>query len=363
MTMTRRDGKVLPLLLALLLLWPLGAEGQESGDALVLHFLDVGQGDALLVQDPSGRTLLYDGGPQRDRALEHLRDLGVTNLDLVVASHPHLDHIGGLPRVLEAYEPTYVLDSDLDHTTQAYERYLEAVQTSGAQLLAPEERSITLGTSTLHVMPPPGREEWGLNDNSVGLVLEYGEFRAVLPGDAETDQWEWWLEEGHVPQGPIEVHKASHHGSHNGDTPAGMERLRPETVLIGVGADNPYDHPHSTAMALYEGVGAEVYRTDLQGTIRITAEPDGRYVVEPQRAAVARQGDGPDDGDDRCVDINKAPIDELQGIVHIGRSRAQDLIALRGNQRFEGIEDLTRVPGIGPARVDDIIGEGLACLN
>lgn len=362
MSAPQRAGRIpLPLLL-FAAAWTLPLEAQD--EPLLLHFLDVGQGDAVLIEEPEGGAVLYDGGPQRDRALEHLEALGVDELDLVVASHPHLDHIGGLPAVLRAYEPRFVLDNALTHTTRAYERYLEAVRDSGAELLEPEERTVTLGSAELHVLPPPGREAWGLNDNSVGVVVEYGEFRATLPGDAETEQLAWWLEEGHVPEGPVEVHKASHHGSRNGDTREGIERLLPETVVIGVGADNQYGHPHEEALALYRAVNADVYRTDGHGSVRVVAREDGTYEVEPEReapVAAADEGVEPDLGG--CVDVNEAGVEELQRIVHVGEARAEAIVELRRERPFGSVEDLTRVRGIGPTRVEEIVEEGLGCVE
>ena len=246
---------------------------------LEIHVLDVGQGDAILIRTPEGRTMLYDGGPSRDGALDHLRALGIRSLDLVVASHPHADHIGGLAAVIEAYRPPSVLDNGLPHTTQTYERYLTAIRDAGSRLLEPEARTLTLGSVSLDVLPPPGVASWGLNDNSVGLVVRFGAFRMTLPGDAEERLWGWWLDEGLVPDGPIEVHRASHHGSRNGDTAEGIGRLAPRLVVIGVGSSNQFGHPHAEALALYSEGGARVLRTDRDGSIHITATRDGQFRV------------------------------------------------------------------------------------
>ncbi|TVP55841.1 MAG: MBL fold metallo-hydrolase [Gemmatimonadales bacterium] len=261
----------------------------EPAGELEIFVLDVGQGDAILIRTPEGRTILYDGGPSRTAALDHLRELGVESLDLVVASHPHADHIGGLAAVIEAYRPPSVLDNGLPHTTQTYERYLTAVREAGSRLLEPEARTLTLGSVTLDVLPPPGVASWGLNDNSVGIVVRFGEFRMTLGGDAEERQWAWWLDEGHVPEGPVEIHKASHHGSRNGDTAGAISRLGPRTVVIGVGAGNQFGHPHEEALALYRGVGATILRTDRDGTVSITATSDGQFRVTTEDASLSHR--------------------------------------------------------------------------
>jgi competence protein ComEC len=248
--------------------------------ALELHFVDVGQGDAVVIVAPDRRAVVYDGGPSADALARYLRGLDLDEVVLVVASHPHADHIAGLPAVLEAYRPRFVLDNGLEHTTQTFERYLAAVERSGAQLLEPSARTITLGDVRLHVLPSPVEPSWEHNDNSVGLVIEYGAFRASLTGDAERRLFEWWLEA--VPElfDPVQVHKASHHGSDAGDTGAALARLQPEIVVVSAGRDNAFGQPHCGALVRYFDAGAVVYRTDWHGTVVVRVERDGGFGVK-----------------------------------------------------------------------------------
>lgn len=251
---------------------------------LEVHFIDVGQGDAVLVRSPSGQTVLYDGGRSRDTVLEYLQRVGVSSLDLVIASHPDADHIGGLAAAVRAYRPRFYLDNGLPYSTRTYEDLLLAVQEAGSQVLEPTARRVGLGDAELQVIPPPGIEAWGNNDNSVGVVITYGDFRAALTGDAEHAQVGWWLE--NVPEllEPVQVYKSSHHGSPKGDSAGSIGAFRPETVVISVGLDNAYGHPAPEIRALYESVRATVYRTDLQGTVVVTAAADGSYTVRTERA-------------------------------------------------------------------------------
>ena len=135
----------------------------------------------------------------------------------------------------------------------------------------------------MQILPPPGVESLGNNDNSVGVVLEYGAFRAALTGDAERAEMNWWVE--HVPDllAPVDVYKAAHHGSENGDSPLSMSTFKPKAVVIGVGLDNAYGHPTERALRLYQAIGAQVYRTDLQGTVVVHASQDGSYTVTTER--------------------------------------------------------------------------------
>jgi competence protein ComEC len=272
------------------------AAGRPTGTEapLTLHFLDVGQGDAVLIRSAEGRHVLYDGGRSASVTLAHLERLGVEEIELVVASHAHADHIGGLAEVVRRYRPRFFMDNGLPHATQAYRRLLEAVEEAGSQLLEPGARRITLDDAVLHVLPPPGRAEWGQNDNSVGLLLEHGDFLASLGGDAERRQWAWWL--NHHPDllPRVRLHKASHHGSRNGDAPAALRALRPGLVVISLSATNSYGHPHAEALSRYAEVGATVLRTDLHGSVTVEGYRDGSYRVRVERGEAALLAPAPD---------------------------------------------------------------------
>jgi len=266
------------LVLALLLI-ACGSSQPVNAQELKLHFIDVGQGDSVLIQSPSGQNVLYDGGRQDDDALAYLQSVGVTKLNLVIASHADADHIGGLEAVVDYYKPKLFLDNGLPHPTQTYEGLLRAVRDAGSQLVPPTARRIGLGEASLQVIPPPDDPSLSSNDHSVGVIVSYGEFDAAMTGDAEQPEFAWWL--ANVPDllTPVEVYKSAHHGSPNGDSPDSVETFDPETVVISVGLDNSYGHPSEQALALYESIGANIYRTDLQGTVIVTASADETYQV------------------------------------------------------------------------------------
>lgn len=299
----------------LLLLLVLAACQRPSGQ-LELHFIDVGQGDAVLIRAPSGQNVLYDGGRPSEAALDYLEQVGVTNLELVVASHPDADHIGGLAAVVTRYRPRLFLDNGLPHDTQTYTELLEAVRDAGSELVAPTARRITLGDVSLQVLPPPGDSSLSSNDNSIGLIVSFGRFGAALTGDAERAEFDWWLENVANLLTPVEVYKAAHHGSPNGDSQESMDAFRPETVVISVGADNSYGHPSAEALALYRAADAMVYRTDQNGSITVVADASGSFEVRMQNprtgqewepGAVQGEGDSspmPDTFSDRdCSDF------------------------------------------------------------
>lgn len=256
--------------------------------SLKVHFVDVGQGDAVLIQSPSGQNVVYDGGEAVDRMVAYLQAAGVSRVDLVVASHNHADHIGGLAEVVRRYRPRFYLDNGIPATTLTYRRLLTSVEQAGSQLLEPTARRVSLGDATLQVVSPPGIAAWDQNSNSVGIVVEYGTFRLSLAGDAEPREWSWW--NARYPQflSPVHVHKASHHGSRTGDTAAAVASLSPEIVVISAGHNNRYGHPHADALLRYASERSIVYRTDLDGTVVVAAERSGRYNVRVARGEGAQ---------------------------------------------------------------------------
>jgi beta-lactamase superfamily II metal-dependent hydrolase len=249
------------------------AQHDPASGRLELTFLDVGQGDAILIRSPEGKTALVDAGPG-DLTTE-LQRLGVDTIDLAVASHAHADHIGGMDEVIERFPVRYYLDNGMPHTTSTYRRLMEQVRERDLTYLRAEARALRLGSATIRVLPPdPDAEEQ--NDRSIALVVEFGSFRALLTGDSEIEALAHFVRIG-VPQ--VTVLKAAHHGSRNGVTPAWLAATKPRVVVISCGRENPYGHPHAWALRYYEGSGAEVYRTDRDGTITVLADGEGTYEV------------------------------------------------------------------------------------
>lgn len=270
-------------LVATLLLTVLLALSLAAAQALELHFIDVGQGDAVLIRSASGHNTLYDGGRSAGTVLAYLRSVGVESLDLVIASHADADHIGGLIDVISAYRPRYFMDNGVPHTTATYRRLLGAVAAAGSGYLEPTGRTIAMGDVRLQVLPPPGDAKLGQNDNSIGIIVEYGTFRAALTGDATPQQFEWWARHSPELMAPVTIYKASHHGSRNGDTRTSLGAFLPEAVIISVGANNGYGHPAEEASLLYQSVAARVFRTDLQGSVLVHVDVGGSYRVEADR--------------------------------------------------------------------------------
>ncbi len=247
---------------------------------LELRFIDVGQGDAILVRN-DGASVLIDTGPD-DAIADQLTGFGVTSLDLLAISHNHADHLGGADAVLAAFTVRRFLDNALPAKTKSQEVVLRLAEARGAAYLGAEERVIELGNARLRVIQPvdgvPGDAQ---NNHSLALLLERGKFRALMTGDSEVELINAWLQRGVIPD--VDVLKAAHHGSRNGVTPAWLTTTKPEVVVVSCGAGNDYGHPHPMALRYYQTGGRRVLRTDQVGDIIVWVSEDGAYRVETAR--------------------------------------------------------------------------------
>lgn len=272
MSFLRSQFAALALALACLVLQPpSGLAAQE----LRIRFLNVGQGDAALITTPEGRSVLIDAGPRSQAVADSLVAWHIDTLDFVVASHAHADHIGGMAEVLRRVVVRYYVDNGIGYTTATYKRTSDAVMASGAMYLRPEARTLTVGSVRFRVVPPPAgaRDQ---NEASVGILLEFGEFRALFTGDSELGELGYWLAHDSIPR--VQVLKVAHHGSGNGSSTVWARAEQPMLAVFSVGR-NRYGHPAAGVVALWRSVGAKVVRTDQHGTIEVLADSTGQFTV------------------------------------------------------------------------------------
>ena len=255
----------------------------EQREVLELIFLDVGQGDAIVIRSPEGKVALVDAGPSAE-IVGLLYSHGIDSIDIAIASHPHADHIGGMAGVIRSIPVRYYMDNGVPHTTATYQQLLRILRRSSITYLEATQRTIQLGSVDLHVLPLPSGGDWSLNDQSIGLVVQFGEFTALLTGDSEVGELNHFLSHGVAD---VKVLKAAHHGSRDGVIPAWLSATKPKVVVISVGADNPYRHPDAWALRYYEAAASEVYRTDRDGEVKVIAAADGGYAVSTGRRAIA----------------------------------------------------------------------------
>jgi len=286
----RRYGSLWVALLCIATAFSAGSKAQapahppQSG-ILSIRQLDVGQGDAALITTPEGRHILIDAGPTAGAVADLLWKDGFDTLDLVISSHNHADHIAGMSEVFFSYVVRAYMENGIPSPTAVYRRTLAAVEKEQAlKYLEASDRTVTVGSVTLRILPPT-RLDNSQNNNSVGVLLEYGRFRALYTGDSERLELAEWLREGRITR--VSLVKVAHHGSVNGTTADWIRATSPAIAVISVGAGNRYGHPSPDVERAWRSVQAVVYRTDRDGEVEITATADGRFAVHTRLAAAA----------------------------------------------------------------------------
>lgn len=263
-------------LLALLLLWIIRPQTHDPipEPLMQVHFIDVDQGDAILVQ-ASGYTMLIDAGRHdRDEVVPYLQSVGVEHIHLLVGTHPHADHIGQMAQVLGRFPVEEVWMSGDLHTTRTFERTLDAILESGAAYHEPRAgETVQFGDLTVGVLHP--EEVTGqLNDGSIVLRLEFGDTVFLFTGDAERRAEEQMLARGERLRAT--VLKLAHHGSRTSSTRAFLDAVSPEIAVYSAGRNNRYGHPHREVLERLAERNIEVYGTDRHGSVVV--ETDGSRI-------------------------------------------------------------------------------------
>jgi len=251
---------------------------------LTLYLLDVGQGDAAAIRTPSGRWVVIDAGPSfgardagRRVVAPFLTRMRARQVDMLVVSHAHLDHLGGAAAVLDRFVVNAVLEPAVPVADSLYLAFLDDVAVEGAQWRpARRGEGWTLDGVRFSVLHPDTtwtRWREDLNEDSVVLLVEYGAFRALFTGDAGLPVEAELL--GTI--GPVDILKVGHHGSRGATGSRWLGELRPRAALISVGGANRYGHPHREALSRLADDTVPVWRTDEEGTLRVWT--DGAQVV------------------------------------------------------------------------------------
>ena len=248
-----------------------------SGD-LVVHFIDVGQGDSILLEFRD-KTMLIDAGERGmgERVIAYLDERNVEKLDVVVATHAHSDHIGGLGSVVSAYPVGRFVDAAQPHSTATYENLLVLIEEKGIPYTAAERgQTIALDPDLeILVLNPTPQPIGDINEDSVVLMVTYGEISYLFMSDAGNPAEESMMEAGLDLD--ADVLKVGHHASRYASSAEFLAAVSPAISVIPVGEGNDYGHPHEEAVERIEATGSRIYRTDLDGTIIVAT--DGRALT------------------------------------------------------------------------------------
>lgn len=264
---------------------------------LEIHAINVDQADATLVISPSGETMLIDSGDWRDdgeTVLNYLESVGVERIDHLISTHGHADHIGGHAAVIEQFETEkegigQIWDSGVSHTTQTYDRYLDAVEEHNVTLFETQEGDeIPIDGINVTVVNPPANsaKPSDFHYNSVAVVVEYEKTVFLATGDAEIDAENRMMNE-HGRALEAEIYHAGHHGSNTSSTDPFLEAVDPEVAVISSAYDSQFGHPHEAVLKRFADRGVATVWTGIHGSM--VFESDGEtYTAKAQTNATTR---------------------------------------------------------------------------
>ncbi|MDP8247712.1 MAG: helix-hairpin-helix domain-containing protein [Candidatus Tritonobacter lacicola] len=335
------------------------------GLKLEIHFIDIGQGDSTLIKCPDGTNILIDGGPKKstEAFLKYLEKEKVKRIDLLIATHPDEDHIGGLPTVVRKYDIGKYMDPGKSHTTHIYKDLLQSIKEKKVPYkLCRAGQEFAIGNVKMKVLHPGGKLPEDNNNCSIVVRVEYGKNSFLLTGDAALEAENEILERQYDIQS--DFLKCGHHGSRHSCSHDFVKQVRPRLAGISCGLNNSYGHPKKIVLDRMKAFGATVFRTDQLGSFVIESDGINLSVRDMKKTLVSpRPPNLPFDyklassnetgqvvvGGDLKIDINKATKRELETLNGIGPKKAQAIIDYRENAgRFKQTNDIMNVKGIGP---------------
>lgn len=266
-----------------------GPEVSRTTDSenLTVHFIDVGQGDSILLEY-NGKTMLIDAG-ERDKGTvvsSYLQDQSISSIDYVVATHPHSDHIGGMDKVLNSFQVGNVIDSGFPHTSKTYENMLTTIDEKDIPFeVAEKGEEIEFDPAIeIEVLNPEPEYSDELNENSVVLKVSYGKISFLFMGDAGLETEEKLM----ATDSDIDsdILKVGHHASRSGSGEAFISAVSPEVSIIEVGEGNDYGHPHPEILKRLQEASS-VYRTDFDGSITVTTDGSTYTVMTEKTGTIS----------------------------------------------------------------------------
>ncbi|MFC1678150.1 ComEC/Rec2 family competence protein [Patescibacteria group bacterium] len=258
----------------------------EAKTELEVDFLDVGQGDSILIKTPFGQNVLIDGGEDNSVIRELSKNLPWFDrtIDLMILSHPHGDHVDGLNEVIKRYQVKKILYTGVVYSTPGYIAWLELIRDNKIPLsIIDRPQKITLGQECyLDIMYPLknllGQEVNNLNNSSIVVKLVYKDIKYLFVGDAETEVEKELL--NIQADLSAQVLKVGHHGSDTSSSEEFLEAVNSKIAVISVGKDNSFGHPSRRIIKRLERLGVQIFRTDELGTIKIASNGENIEIVD-----------------------------------------------------------------------------------
>ncbi|MCX4320117.1 MAG: ComEC/Rec2 family competence protein [Lachnospiraceae bacterium] len=280
-------------------------KNKDVSGKLTVHYIDVGQGDATLITCGEDAMLIDAGDNNKGTALQsYLLSQDITELDYVVGTHPDADHIGGLDVVITKFDCGTILLTGEEKDTKTYDDVVSAIEYRGYKKNLPSPGdTFPLGDASFTILAPLFENE-DSNDNSIALLLTYGDTRFYFEGDAGEEEEEQILSS--KADVGADVYKIGHHGSKTSTTDAMLDAVNPACAVISAGEGNRYGHPHAEVLNKLRSAGIKTFRTDEQGTV--VAVSDGKNIVFNMSPSDSWQAGEPGSVSDREPAKGTAPF-------------------------------------------------------
>jgi len=256
-------------------------------DGMTVHFIDVGQGDAIFIETPLDKTILIDGGPPKagEKVVSYLQERGVTTIDLLVATHPDKDHIGGLPQVMRKFNVKEIIETGKVHITKTYYQYTKEIRKQGIPVrLAEANQEIYLDPFVqIDILNANGKIQSN-NQSSIALNVRHGNVDFLLLGDIEKKQEEKIIEQEEIK---AEILKIAHHGSKTSTSQTLLEAVNPQAAILTYSKNNKFGHPVPPVIERLNQADALIFSTAAFGDIVIETNGD-YYFITPAETPVER---------------------------------------------------------------------------
>ncbi|AGX42841.1 ComEC/Rec2 family competence protein [Clostridium saccharobutylicum] len=246
------------------------SETMNKSNNMMVHYIDVGQGDSELIQI-GDKNILIDAGTSDKKALDYLKKINITKLDYVIATHPHEDHIGSMDDVINYCTIGTFYAPKVTTTTKTYENMIDALKKKNLKITVPKVgEQINIDNATLTFLAPNSTKYDDLNNYSIVVKVKYGNNSFLFTGDAEA------LSEGEILQKQLDIQadvlKVGHHGSSSSTSQDFLNKVNPKYAVISCAKGNDYGHPHKETLDKLKAKNIGIFRTDLSGTIIATSD-------------------------------------------------------------------------------------------
>lgn len=350
-----------------------------NADDLRIHFIDIGQGDSALIQSPTNKVVLIDSGPSKSKTVlfTYLKKLDIKQIDLMINSHPHADHIGNAAAIIREFKVKTILDSGFNHPIRAYRNLLSQAEESKAKIrLGRKGRVIQIGGGAFIEILAPGdtflkNSRSDPNANSIVFRLVYKDHSVLFTGDAEEETEHLLLQDPKTLK--ASVLKVAHHGSRHASSLSFLKAVSPEFAVISCSQGNRYGHPAEDTLHRLGQYSIKTWVTAQQGTLMGSSDghtwtwkgtwkdhsnfksqytfvpkpppTSSEKKIHPSKSSASLVSSS---ATSHLISINQASSKQLQNLPRIGPKLAQRIIDYRkANGPFQVIDDLTKVRGIG----------------